>query len=130
MLQSLHHSNFASEPAGTSTDLVSLESPQAWSLPDHHRLAPLCGVDSTTCLSGRLIRTPSSVPLGVRELWPTASSFLWSPGSMILGLAQPSTHLSHRPMWVGMDWKIGPEWEPLDMRSQKSTSESPLPLVS
>ena len=53
-----------------------------------------------------------------------------SPGFTTTGSAQPSTHLSQRPMCVGIDWKIGPECEPEDMRSQKSTSESPAPLVS
>jgi hypothetical protein len=38
--------------------------------------------------------------------------------------------LSHRPMWVGMDWKIGPECEPEFIRSQKSMSDSPAPLTS
>ena len=33
-------------------------------------------------------------------------------------------------MWVGSDWKIGPLCEPVLMRSQKSTSDSPAPDVS
>jgi hypothetical protein len=49
---------------------------------------------------------------------------------MTSGSAQPRTHLSQMPMWVGIDWKIGPECEPELIRSQKSVSESPWPLVS
>jgi hypothetical protein len=130
IFQWLHHRNFTSDPAGTSMVRVSLESAQFWSLPDHHRFAPLCGVVITTSLSGRLIRIPSAVPVGVREVWPTRTVRFPLPGSMTTGSAQPSTHLPHRPMWVGIAWKTGPAWEPLAMRSQKSTSDSPSPEVS
>src|SRR5690606_41404493 len=75
---------------------VSLESAQFWSLPDHHRFAPLCGVVITTSLSGRLIRIPSAVPVGVREVWPTRTVRFPLPGSMTTGSAQPSTHLPHK----------------------------------
>ena len=70
------------------------------------------------------------MPLGVRLVWPTITSRSDLPGLTSTGLAQPSTHLSQRPMCVGIDWKIGPECEPELIRSQKSTSESAAPEVS
>ncbi len=73
---------------------------------------------------------PSSVPTGVREVCPSLTSLDRSPGPNVFGSAQPSTHLSQRPMWVGSAWKISPECEPDAIRSQKSTSESALPEVS
>ena len=81
-------------------------------------------------LSGRLIFTPSSVPLRGREFWPIVTAFVASPGFISSGSAQPSIHLSQMPMWVGIDWKIGPACDPDDIRSQKSMSELPAPEVS
>ena len=70
---------------------------------------------------------PSSVPIGVREVWPSLTSAPGRPGLRVSGSAQPSTHLSQMPMCVGSAWKTGPVCEPEAIRSQKSTSESALP---
>ena len=105
-------------------------SAQSWSAPVYHMFSPLCGVARVTTLFGRLTLTPSAEPLSGREFWPTLTAFGSSPGLTWTGSAQPRTHLSQRPMCVGIDWKIGPACEPEIIRSQKSTSESPAPLVS
>ena len=87
--------------------------------------SPLCGVVSTIFLSGRFTLMPSSVPFFGREVWPTLIVRDLSPGFTTSGSAQPGTHLSQRPMWVGIDWKMGPECDPELIRSQKSMSEFP-----
>jgi hypothetical protein len=97
---------------------------------EYHMFSPLCGVARVTVFWGRFTRMPSSVPLGVREVWPTLTSRAEEPTPKVSGSAQPSTYLSHRPMWTGMDWNSGPVCDPDDIRSQKSTSDSAAPLVS
>ena len=126
-----HIQNFASvDPAGTLTVRVRVLSAHAWSPLENHIFEPLCGVARVIVLFGRLILRPSLVPRGVRDACPTSTDWRRSPGLMTLGSAQPRTHLSQMPMWVGIDWKIGPECEPELIRSQKSTSESPPLAVS
>ena len=107
-----------------------LTSAQGWSLFEYHMFSPLCGSARVTVFWGRLTRTPSSVPLGVREVWPTLTLRPEEPTPKVSGSTQPSTYLSHRPMWTGMVWNSGPVCDPEDIRSQKSTSDSPAPLVS
>ncbi len=130
MMKLFHIQNLASAAAGTLTVRVSVFLAQSWSLLLHHMPSPLCGSASVTTLFGRLTLMPSAVPRSGREFWPTLTSRGSSPGLIWTGSAQPRIHLSHRPMCVGMDWKIGPACEPDAIRSQKSTSESPPPEVS
>ena len=49
-------------------EYLTRESAQSWSLFDHHIFVPLCGVARVTTLGGRLTRTPSLVPRGVRDV--------------------------------------------------------------
>jgi hypothetical protein len=92
--------------------------------------SPLWGVARLMTLLGRFTRMPSSVPLGVREVWPTLTSRAEEPIPKVSGSTQPRTYLSHRPMWVGMVWNSGPVCDPADIRSQKLMSDSAAPLVS
>jgi len=92
--------------------------------------SPVWGVPMLTVFWDKFTRMPSSVPLGVREVWPTLTSRAEEPTPKVSGSTQPSTYLSHRPMWTGMDWNSGPVCDPADIRSQKSTSDSAAPLVS
>src|SRR5262245_36875347 len=112
MTKLFHIQNFASAAFGTSTVRLMRESAQSWSAPEYHMLLPLCGWASVITLFGRLTLMPSAVPLGVRLVCPTITSRADLPGPTSTGLAQPSTHLSQRPMCAGIDWKIGPECEP------------------
>src|SRR6185436_3746112 len=122
MTKLFHIQNLAS--AGTfEIERPRRRSAQSWSAPVYHIFSPLCGSARVTTLSGRLTLMPSCVPFFGREVWPTLTVEGASPGFTSTGSTQPSTHLSQRPMWVGIDWKIGPECEPELMRSQKSTSE-------
>jgi hypothetical protein len=97
---------------------------------EYHMASPLWGVARWTTFWGRFTRMPSAVLLGVREVWPTLTSRAEEPTPKVSGSTQPSTYLSHRPMWTGMAWNSGPVCDPEDIRSQKSTSDSATPLVS
>ena len=71
--------------------------------------APLCGVGERDDLVGQVDLDAVLGALRACEcLAERAPARRSSPGSNSTGSAQPSTHLSQRPMWVGIDWKIGP----------------------